>query len=121
MPIIRDFYNMTVWQKSHALTLQIYKITQDFPKDEQYGLTSQMRRAVMSIPTNIAEGSGRGTNGDFVRFMQISMGSAAELKYQLFLARDLQYISIEQYQSLKAMVVEIKMMLASFMKRIQSS
>jgi four helix bundle protein len=119
MPIVRDFYNMKVREKSHQLTLEIYKITQGFPKDEQYGLTSQMRRSASSVPTNIAEGCGRGSNGDFVRFLQISMGSASELEYQLLLSRDLHLIENEQYQFLKTQVVEVKKMLGAFIKSIQ--
>jgi four helix bundle protein len=119
MPIVRDFYNMKVWEKSHHLTLAIYKTTQCFPKDEQYGLTSQMRRSASSVPTNIAEGCGRGSNGDFIRFLQISMGSASELEYQLLLSRDLQFVDSAQYQSLKDQVVEVKKMLGAFIKSLQ--
>ncbi|MCC6615838.1 MAG: four helix bundle protein [Anaerolineae bacterium] len=121
MPVSRDFYNMKVWQKSHLLTLAIYQMTRMFPKEEQYGLTNQMRRAAASIPTNIAEGSGRGSSAEFARFLQMSMGSAAELEYQLLLARDLEYLADDRHQALHTTVLEIKMMLAAFIKRMQQS
>lgn len=121
MPVSRDFYNMKVWQKSHQLALSVYQMTRLFPKEEQNGLTNQMRRAAASIPMNIAEGSGRGSNAEFARFLQMSMGSAAELAYQLLFARDLSYLPDEQHQELHAVVLEIKMMLGAFIKRIQQS
>lgn len=84
--IVCDFREIYAWQKSHALTLAIYRTTKEFPNDETFGLTSQMRRASASIPTNIAEGSGRHGDAELARFMQISMGSASELEY-LYLTR----------------------------------
>ena len=75
---MKDFRQLQVWEKSHQLALGVYKATQDFPKEELYGLTSQIRRASTSIPTNIAEGCGRGTDPEFARFLQIAMGSASE-------------------------------------------
>jgi len=120
MPISRDFQSMKVWQKSHELTLLIYQATVNFPKEELYGLTSQMRRAAYSIPTNIAEGSGRSSNTEFKRFLQIAMGSAAELEYQLLLAKDLSYLSINQYEPLSLLIVEIRKMLGGFIKYLAS-
>jgi four helix bundle protein len=111
---------MKVWQKSHELTLLIYQATVNFPKEELYGLTSQMRRAAYSIPTNIAEGSGRSSNTEFKRFLQIAMGSAAELEYQLLLAKDLSYLSINQYEPLSLLIVEIRKMLGGFIKYLAS-
>ena len=84
---MKDFRQLKVWEKSHQLALAIYKVTKEFPKEELYGLTSQIRRASMSIPTNIAEGCGRNTDADFARFLQMAMGSASETEYQLILAR----------------------------------
>jgi four helix bundle protein len=78
-----DFKKLSVWQKSHLLTMDVYKATADFPKDEQYGLTSQIRRACSSIPANIAEGCGREGDVEFGRFLQIAMGSAYELEYHI--------------------------------------
>jgi len=77
---MKDFRKLTVWEKSHRLTLAIYRITESFPDTERYGLISQMRRASASIPTNIAEGSGRGSDAELARFLQIAMGSASELE-----------------------------------------
>ena len=92
---MRDFRTLKVWQDSHQLTLDIYKATKNFPKEELFALTSQMRRASSSIPTNIAEGCGRGTSKDFARFLQIAVGSAYELDYHLILAHDLSYLKGE--------------------------
>ncbi len=89
----KDFRNLKVWEKSHRLTLQMYKITRSFPKEELYGLTSQIRRASVSVPTNIAEGCGRGSDADFKRFLQIAFGSASEVEYLLLLSTDLQYVN----------------------------
>jgi four helix bundle protein len=80
---MKDFRQLKVWEKSHQLALAVYKITKEFPKEELYGLTSQIRRASMSIPTTIAEGCGRNTNKEFARFLQIAMGFASETEYQL--------------------------------------
>lgn len=84
---MRDFKKLNVWQKAHALTVHVYKATYDFPREELYGLTSQIRRASVSIPANIAEGCGRGSEADFCHFLQIAFGSASELEYHLFLPK----------------------------------
>ncbi len=115
-----DFKTLTVWSKAHQLTLEIYRITQHFPSEERYGLTSQMRRASASIPTNIAEGCGRDNDGELARFFQIAMGSAHELDYQLLLARDLGYLDDTTYTGLNNAIVEIKKMLYSFNQKIRT-
>jgi len=97
---MKDFRQLKVWEKAHQLALAVYKVTKGFPKEELYGLTSQIRRASMSIPTNIAEGCGRNTDAEFARFLQIAMGSASETEYQLLLAHDLEFLTSEQYQKL---------------------
>ena len=89
---MKNFRELKVWEKAHLLTIDIYRITATFPKEEMYGLTSQIRRASSSIPANIAEGCGRGSDNDFRRFLQIAMGSASELEYHLLLAHDLERI-----------------------------
>jgi four helix bundle protein len=89
---MKDFRDIKVWQKAHDLTLEIYKATRSFPKDELYTLVSQIRRASVSIPANVAEGCGRGTDSELRQFLQIAMGSASELEYHLVLARDLGYL-----------------------------
>jgi four helix bundle protein len=86
---MKDFRQLKVWAKSHELALSIYRVTNDFPREERYGLTSQIRRSTTSIPTNIAEGCGRNTDADFARFLQMAMGSANETEYQLLLSHDL--------------------------------
>ena len=90
---MRDYRNLIAWQKAHELTLTVYRLTRDFPRDERFGLSAQLRRASASIATNIAEGSGRSTNADFARFLAIAAGSASEVQYQLELARDLGFSS----------------------------
>jgi len=89
---LKDFRDLQVWAKAHVLTLDIYRATVGFPKEETYGLTSQMRRCSASIAANIAEGCGRRGNGEFHKFLQISTGSASELEYHLLLARDLGFM-----------------------------
>ena len=117
---MKDFRQLKVWEKSHLLALAIYKATKDFPKEELYALTSQMRRASMSIPTNIAEGCGRNTDADFARFLQMAMGSASETEYELILARDLEFLSKDKYEKLHNDVEEVKRMLASLLKTLRA-
>lgn len=117
---MRDFHELLVWQKGHTLTLTIYKVTVGFPKCELYGLSSQMRQAVASIPANIAEDCGRGGNGDLRRSLQIAMGSASELEYPLLLAHDLEYLSPPDYQRCSHKTIEIKKMLASFIQKVKA-
>jgi four helix bundle protein len=116
---MKNFRQLKVWEKSHQLALAIYKETKSFPKEELYGLTSQIRRASMSIPTNIAEGCGRNTDAEFARFLQIAMGSASETEYQLLLSHDLEFLNQEQYEKLNTDVTEIKRMLASLLKTLR--
>ena len=97
---MQDFRKLQVWEKSHNLTLRIYKLTSKFPREEIYGLTSQMRRADASIPTNIAEGCGRESAADFARFLQIASGSASETEYLILLAHDLKYFTADQHAEL---------------------
>jgi four helix bundle protein len=117
---MKDFRQLKVWEKSHRLALAVYKATKSFPKEELYGLTSQIRRASMSVPTNIAEGCGRNTDAEFARFLQIAMGSASETEYQLILAHDLEFLSQEVYEKLHTDVEEVKQMLASLLKTLRA-
>src|SRR5688572_10460639 len=117
---MKDFRQLKVWEKSHQVALAVYKSTAKFPREERYGLTSQIRRASMSIPTNIAEGCGRNTDADFARFLQMAMGSASETEYQLLLAHDLGFINKEQYDKLNIDVTEVKRMLASLLKTLRA-
>ena len=117
---MKDFRQLQVWEKSHQLALAVYKATKEFPKEELYGLTSQIRRASMSIPTNIAEGCGRNTDPEFARFLQFAMGSAGETEYQLLLARDLGFLPDDTYNMLHNNVEEVKRMLASLLKTLRA-
>jgi len=117
---MKDFRKLAVWEKSHHLTLSIYNVTGSFPKEELYGLTSQIRRASSSIPANIAEGCGRGSDPELARFLQIAMGSASELEYHLILAHDLGWLSTESYAPLDTQTTEIKRMLATFIQKLRT-
>jgi len=116
---MKDFKELKVWEKSHLLTLKIYEVTSGFPKEEQYGLTSQIRRASTSIGLNIAEGCGRGSNADFKRFLYIALGSACEVEYCLLLALDLHFISNELYNEFYDLINEVKRMLYSFIDKLK--
>jgi len=117
---MQDFRKLRVWEKSHHLTLEIYRATVTFPKVELYGLTSQVRRAAVSIPANIAEGCGRGGKADLARFLQIAMGSASELQYHLLLARDLSLLSTPDHKRLTNDVIEVKQMLTALIKKLKT-
>jgi four helix bundle protein len=116
---MRDFRTLQVWEKAHQLTLDVYEVTGAFPKDELYGLTSQIRRACTSIPANIAEGCGRGSPVELARFSQIATGSASELEYHLLLAHDLHFLNDLDYERLTAQVVELKRMLTVFIQKLR--
>jgi four helix bundle protein len=116
---MRDFHRLLVWEKSHQLTLEIYRITETFPSNEQYGLVSQLRRCCASIPSNVAEGAGRSTDVEFARFIDIAAGSANEVEYQILLARDLKFIGAEAYEELNTGVNEVKKMLAALSRKLR--
>ena len=116
---MKDFRELKVWEKAHQLTLEVYASTQSFPREEVYGLTSQVRRSTMSIASNIAEGCGRDGDADMARFLQMAMGSASELEYQLLLSRDLKFLAPETHQRLAGSVQEVKRMLASFLQALR--
>jgi four helix bundle protein len=113
---MQDFQRLKVWEKSHILTLAIYKATESFPTDERFGLTRQIRRAASSIPANIAEGCGRNSPREFKHFLTIAAGSASELEYHLLLARDLGFGGNE----VGTQVSEIKRMLWSLMQKLNT-
>ena len=117
---MKNFRDLKVWKKGHELVLEVYKATAMLPKEELYGLTSQMRRASTSIPANIAEGCGRGGDGELGRFLQIAMGSASELEYHVLLAKDLQLLNDRLYKRISDQVVEVKRMLATFISKLRS-
>lgn len=118
---MKDFRTLHVWRKAHELTVHIYRITEAFPKEELFGLTSQMRRSSSSVPTNIAEGCGRGSDAEFHRFLQIAFGSLSELDYQLILSTDLGFIGGDVQTETQRMLVEIRKMLATLIRKVQST
>ncbi len=113
-----DYKKYVVWQKSHQLVLDVYKHTSIFPKSEQFNLVSQINRAVVSVPTNIAEGCGRETQKELVRFLYISSGSAHELEYLLYLSKELKFLKEEEAHILLNNVIEIKKMLAALIRKV---
>jgi four helix bundle protein len=117
---MKNFRDLIVWQKAHQLTLASYRNTARFPREEIYGLTSQIRRCSASIAANIAEGCGKRGNNEFQRFLHIATGSASELEYHFLLAKDLAFIADAEYQQLERSVVEVKKMLAGLIKKIET-
>lgn len=117
---MQDFKKLTVWQKAHELALEIYQTTSTFPKEEIYGLTSQLRRASVSIPSNIAEGCGRAGNAELVHFLHIALGSASEIEYQILLAHDLGFIESTTYEKLFNDVVQVKKMLGALIAKLKN-
>jgi four helix bundle protein len=115
---VQDFRKLTVWRRSHQLTLDVYVATRGFPRAENFGLRSQLRSSAASIGANIAEGAGRHGDRDFSRFLYFAMGSANELEYQLLLARDLALIPDSVYEQLLRGVVEVRKMLSSLLRKL---
>ena len=115
---MRDFRQLKVWEKAHKLTLAVYRATALFPQQELFGLTSQLRRASVSIPANIAEGCGRSGEPELARFLRISLGSASELEYHIILSTDLCYLNKTVSQQLFKQVTEIKRMLTSLIQKL---
>jgi len=102
----KGFRKLIVWQRAHQLVLQVYKVTEKFPKHEMFGLTSQLRRAMVSVPANIAEGHAAGGKGQFGRYLDIAQGSLAEVEYYLILAQELTYITQPQYEQAESLRAE---------------
>ena len=115
-----DYKKLKVWQESHNFTIDIYNITKNFPNNENYGLTSQIRRSALSIPTNIVGGCGQLNNGNLVRFLGIAQGSAFEAEYQLLLAKDLGYINENEFNILIKKVQSIIHMLITLIKSLKN-
>ena len=118
---MQDFTKLQVWNKAHSFTIDLYKITSNFPSEERYGLTNQIRRASVSIESNIAEGCGRNGDREFSRFLDIAQGSAYEVRTQLLIARDLEYISSEIFESLNNQIVSVSKMLNSLNQKLQAN
>jgi len=117
---VKDFHELKVWQKSHELTLAIYRVTVGFPRAELYGLTSQLRRSSASVAANLAEGCGRSGDAEFARFCSIAMGSASELEYHLLLARDLKLFKPGEYEELAPRTTELKRMLTALLQKLNA-
>jgi four helix bundle protein len=117
---MQDYKKLVVWQKGHNLALSIYKVTQTFHHEEQFGLISQIRRAAVSVPSNIAEGCGRDGNTEFNRFLQYSLGSANEVEYYLMLSCELKYISLEDFELLNKQINETKSMIIALLKKLKT-
>ena len=116
---MKDFKDLRVWEKAHSMTIGVYKATKEFPREELFGITSQMRRAASSVGANIAEGTGRRSDGELTRYLHIARGSAAELEYHLLLARDLDLLSIAKFDLLRRQVDEVQRMLTSLIQQVQ--
>jgi len=116
---MKDFRQLKVWRRAHSVTLAVYECTKQFPREETYGMVSQLRRCSESVAANIAEGCGRVGNPEFARFLGMAMGSASELEYFLLLARDLNYLASHEYSSIVAGVVEMRRMLNGLLSKVQ--
>ncbi len=117
---MQDYRKLVVWKKAHMLALLVYKVTKEFPTDERFALVSQLRRAAVSIPANLAEGCGRQGKGELTRYVQIASGSASEVEYFFLLSKDLGYITEEEFVGLNDGIGEIKRMLTNFTTRLRA-
>lgn len=118
---MQNYKDLKVWEKSHQFTLQVYEITEIFPKEELYSLTNQLRRAASSIPANIAEGCGKNSQAEFAHFLNISLGSANESEYFLILSKDLHYLKENDFTTLLSIINEIKAMLISLIAKVRTN
>ena len=117
--MLKNYKELKVWQRSYKLCLEIYKMTKRFPNEERYGLTSQIRRAAVSVPSNIAEGYGRKTTPEYIRFLYIAYGSTCEMETQVLLSGDLGYIETVKLEILKEGVGEVERMLKALIKSLE--
>jgi four helix bundle protein len=115
---MRNFRKYSVWEQSHKFTLLVYEITRTFPSEEKFGITSQLRRACTSIPTNFAEGCGKPSEKDFARFLSISYGSASEVDYLLLLSYELGFLNDEIYQKLNTEIISIRKQLYNLIQKL---
>lgn len=115
---MQDFRKVRVWQAARELTVVVYRVTAGYPRQEQYGLTSQMRRSALSIGANLAEGCGRGTDKDLKRFVQVAFGSSLELLHHLIISADLGFLTETEFQRVEERLVSVRKMLAAFIKRL---
>jgi four helix bundle protein len=117
--MLKNYRELLVWQKSYQLCLEIYRITKGFPKEEKFGLTSQIRRAVVSVPSNIAEGYGRKTTPEYIHALYVAYGSNCELETQILFSRDLGYIEVEDMKKLQEGIGEVERMLKALIKSLE--
>ena len=117
---LKDFRQLKVWRKAHELTLAIYQVTSQFPREEVYGLTAQLRRSSASIAANLAEGCGRDGDAELARFCSIALGSASELEYHLLLAKELNLLEPNQHERLQNQTTEVKRMLTVFIQKLKA-
>lgn len=117
----KSFEELIVWQKAHAMVIEVYKQTKMFPKEEIYGISSQLRRSAVSVPANIAEGFAKRGVSDKLRFYNIAQGSLEECRYYSILSRDLGYITIETFEAWKLLIIDISQLLNSYINSITSS
>lgn len=118
---MQDFRRLAVWQRSHAITLAIYRMTDHFPPEERFGLSNQLRRAAASVPTNIAEGSKRRRPGDYARFLNIALASLAEVEYLVMLSRDLGYCRSQVDEALLCEISQVGRMLNALQSKVEKS
>ena len=116
--LFENFDKLLVWQRAHSLVLKIYEVTNSFPKEEIWGLTSQIRRAAVSVPSNIVEGKARGSRKDFKRFLLVARGSLEEVKYQSLLAKELKYMNEEQYEEITVMIEDVGRLLGGMIRKV---
>jgi four helix bundle protein len=117
---MKDFRSLEVWKLAHQLALEVYRESAAFPREEQYGLTSQMRRAALSIPANIAEGCGKDTNGEFGRYLTIAMGSASELEYLLLFSADAGYLQTGKREAVSSGLQSLRRMLNALIQKVRN-
>ncbi len=118
--MLKNYRDLKVWQKSYQVCLEIYKITKGFPRQETYGLTSQIRRAAISVPSNIAEGNGRKTTPEYIRSLYVGYGSNCELETQVLLSGDLGYIKSEKLKGIQEAIGEVERMLKALIKSLEN-
>jgi four helix bundle protein len=116
---LRNYRDLQVWSKAYALSLDLYRLSRTFPREEIYGITSQLRRAAVSIGANLAEGCGRRTNAEMARFVRIAMGSASELDHHLLLCKDLGFLQDEDYKRVLRRLIEVRKMLGALLESIE--
>ena len=117
---MRNYRDLEVWKHAHKLTLELYQASREFPKEEMFGLTSQLRRAAISVGANLAEGCGRRSTAEFARYIRIAMGSASELDYHLLLCRDFEFLTNQHYDEASKELVRVRKMLSALLASVEA-